>query len=56
MAVTVNKEECCGCGTCVDACPVSALEVTDGVVSVNEAECLECGACVDECPLGCLSL
>lgn len=55
-AVTVNADDCLGCGVCVDACPSEALSVEDGVAVVDEGSCVECGACMDECPVGALAL
>ncbi len=49
----INKDECIGCGICVDACPQDVLEVNDGIVeTVNEDSCIACGECVEECPMG----
>jgi len=56
MAVTINKDECVGCGACVDACPMEAITLEDGVAVVNADECTECGTCVDECPSEVISL
>ena len=54
MAVTINAEECVGCGVCVDACPNEALSVDD--VCVCDADvCVDCGVCIDECPTECIS-
>ena len=55
MAVTIDKEKCTGCGTCVDACPVEALKVNDKA-TVDADTCIDCGTCVDECPEGAISL
>lgn len=51
MAVIINRDECSGCGLCVDECPAEALSLDDEGISVVDAdECVECGACVDVCP------
>ena len=45
----ILKDECTGCGLCVDVCPFDGLELVDGIAEVNE-NCNLCGACVEECP------
>ena len=55
MAVTIDKEKCNACGTCVESCPVEALKLKD-VAVVDEETCIDCGTCVDECPEGAISL
>ena len=49
MVAKINKDECVGCGACVDVCPEDAITCND-VAVVNEEKCLDCGACVAECP------
>lgn len=56
MAAQVNTEECIGCSACVDACPISAIELNDGVATVNEDECIDCGTCTEECPTGAITV
>ena len=55
MAVTIDKEKCTGCGTCIDTCPVEALKLNDKA-TVDEETCIDCGTCVDECPEEAISL
>jgi len=52
MAMKVDENNCSGCGTCEDACPVDALKVDDaaGVAMIDDETCIECGACADDCP------
>ncbi len=51
MYIRVIKEECTGCEACLPVCPVSAIEMVDGVAVIGPA-CNLCGACVDVCPTG----
>ena len=46
----VRKDDCTGCGICVDErCPVKAITITDDLAFVNENECIGCGLCVTGC-------
>ena len=46
----VDKALCTGCGTCVDQCPVSALEMVDGYPHVDADTCITCFCCQEMCP------
>ncbi len=50
QTAVVNKALCCGCGTCVLACPTRALEMVEGRPSHNKSRCIKCGACSTQCP------
>lgn len=52
---TVDSDLCTGCGTCVDVCPFSAIQM-NGNAEVAWEPCLGCGVCVQQCPSGALSL
>lgn len=49
MPAVVDSDTCTACGTCVDECPVGAIELND-VAVVDPDTCTECGTCVDVCP------
>ncbi|MBC7246378.1 MAG: 4Fe-4S binding protein [Actinobacteria bacterium] len=45
----VDVEECTGCGSCVERCPVGAVRVKE-VAVVDRERCLGCGLCAGSCP------
>jgi ferredoxin len=46
----VISEECTGCGSCIDSCPVDAI--SEGEIYVIDAElCTDCGECAETCPV-----
>ncbi len=50
MVVKVIEEECTGCESCVDACPIEAIEMKDGIAIIKD-NCNSCNACIEECPV-----
>lgn len=50
MAAVIDLESCSGCGECVEACPLEAIEIQDEKAVVDEETCGDCGACADVCP------
>jgi len=50
MPAQVDLDKCHGCGDCVEACPLEAIEIQDERAVVDEDTCGDCGACVDVCP------
>ncbi|MCF0160281.1 MAG: glycyl-radical enzyme activating protein [Bacteroidaceae bacterium] len=51
------QKKCIGCGSCIEACPTGALQLTpDGIRPVTEVECLLCGRCAEACPTLALEL
>ena len=58
---TVDAEDCTGCGKCVDACPVEALNLTSAndpakprrrAARLDPDVCLGCGVCARACTRG----
>jgi ferredoxin len=56
MPAKVDAETCTGCESCVESCPLDAIEMKDGVAVVDEETCGDCGACVDACPVEAISM
>jgi len=46
----VNEEECIGCGTCVEKCPMETISLVDDIAKINNEKCIGCGVCAHHCP------
>ncbi len=55
MAISVDREKCIGCESCVAVCPAGAMAMVDGKAQVQEEACIACGACISECPVEAIS-
>ena len=42
----IDKEKCVNCRSCIDYCPVGAIEVADSEVHIDQESCVECAACL----------
>ncbi len=51
-----DADGCTGCGLCVDACPVNALRMVNGVPVVDQDWCIGCGVCAVPCPASAVRL
>jgi len=56
MPAVVDAEKCTGCESCVEACPLEAIEMKDEIAVIDEDVCGDCGACVDVCPAEAITL
>lgn len=55
--VTINQNDCTGCGKCSDVCPLYVIEIKDHKASaVNELDCTLCKLCVMNCPARAINL
>ena len=51
-----SKQECCGCGACMQVCPKQCITMqtdTEGFAypRVDGSQCIDCGACQRVCPM-----
>jgi len=46
----VKQEDCTGCGTCVEECPVGAISLVEEHAQIDMERCIRCGKCHDVCP------
>jgi len=49
--ITVDKDKCDACESCVDICPFEVFEIVDGKAEpVKIEDCEGCESCVESCP------
>lgn len=48
MPAIVDPEKCDSCGSCVEVCPTSAVELKEKA-EVKADDCIDCNACEDAC-------
>ena len=59
VKIEINFDNCTGCGSCIDACPVEVFELDEKISKtkiVALAECLDCKACEVQCPEECIEV
>jgi NAD-dependent dihydropyrimidine dehydrogenase PreA subunit len=50
MLMYVILERCNGCGNCVEACSVGAIQLITGKAVIDEEVCISCETCTTVCP------
>jgi len=50
VAPKVKRKGCTGCGTCVEWCPVNAIELREEKAVILPERCIGCGECSVVCP------
>jgi len=48
-SVTLDKDKCVGCTTCVKRCPMEAIRVRDKKATIIKERCIDCGECIRVC-------
>lgn len=48
--IRLAREECSGCGICVEACPEGAILLREDGPQFDRDLCTRCGECVEACP------
>ena len=51
----LDKKECCGCSSCVQKCPASAISMVSNEEGflypvIDKEKCINCGLCSKVCP------
>ncbi|MFX1259612.1 MAG: 4Fe-4S binding protein [Promethearchaeota archaeon] len=46
----VNEDNCIACGSCVEKCPMEAIELENSFAVIDENKCIGCGVCAHHCP------
>ena len=50
MVIHVDHEICTGCGECLGACSLEAIQLVDKQAVIDDAICTACEACIEACP------
>ena len=48
--VVIDSKKCVGCGACISACPVQAINMETGWhCFISDDKCIGCGRCISLC-------
>jgi pyruvate formate lyase activating enzyme len=53
--LVLRAEHCSGCASCLEYCPVGALDLVNGKASIDRERCISCGLCAEACSWEALS-
>ncbi|MGG7198608.1 Coenzyme F420 hydrogenase/dehydrogenase, beta subunit C-terminal domain [Clostridium butyricum] len=56
MDLYINKDECCGCGSCINICNTDSISFENDskgffYPKIDNDTCINCGLCIKVCPL-----
>lgn len=54
MPRQINTDNCSGCTSCINACPVEAIQKKDNKIQIDANECVDCATCWRICPEHCI--
>lgn len=46
----IINENCIGCGSCLEVCPQSCIDINNTPAVIEQHNCLHCGNCMTVCP------
>jgi len=49
-SVSLDKDKCTGCTTCLKRCPTEAIRIRHNSASILHDRCIDCGECIKVCP------
>lgn len=56
MINQIDQKECCGCGACVQVCPMDCINIEQNIEGfyypkLDSAKCIKCKKCINTCPV-----
>jgi ferredoxin len=53
--IRIRRDECVGCGLCVENCPFQAISLINNKAEINQQKCNQCRICLAICPKGAIA-